>query len=304
MPYYSRKKFVKTSAVLLATALTGTAFDFKKRKNLLSFSTLGCPDWTFTQIMEFASKHHYNGIEVRGIQRQMDVTKCNEFSNQQIKATLQLMKDKKLAFVNLGSSATMHFADGAEREKKLDEAKQYIDLAAQLNCPFIRVFPNNFLKSQERQQTIDLIVKGLVALGNYAKGTGVKVLMETHGDLVYKEDLYNIMNNVAHPDAGLVWDVSNMWTVKKESPAEVYNKLKHYIHHTHIKDAKQVEGKLKYTFLGTGDVPLTEAINALQNSNYKGYYSFEWEKLWHPEIEEPEIALADYTVKMKKYFKK
>jgi len=28
---------------------------------------------------------------------------------------------------------------------------------------------------------------------------------------------------------------------------------------------------------------------------YKGFYSFEWEKRWHPEIEEPEVAFAQYA---------
>jgi sugar phosphate isomerase/epimerase len=78
--------------------------------------------------------------------------------------------------------------------------------------------------------------------------------------------------------------------------------LKKYIHHTHIKDAKLIDGKLQYTFLGQGDVPIFDAIDALSKGGFKGYYSFEWEKLWHPEIPEPEIALADYPVRIKKYF--
>jgi hypothetical protein len=40
----------------------------------------------------------------------------------------------------------------------------------------------------------------------------------------------------------------------------------------------------------------------LYQGGYKGYYSFEWEKLWHPEIAEPELALADYPKKMKTHF--
>ena len=52
-----------------------------------------------------------------------------------------------------------------------------------------------------------------------------------------------------------------------------------------------------------GEVPIFEAIDALQKGGYKGYYSFEWEKLWHPEIAAPEIAIADYPVAMKKHFK-
>jgi hypothetical protein len=54
--------------------------------------------------------------------------------------------------------------------------------------------------------------------------------------------------------------------------------------------------------LGEGNLPIFTAIDALYHGGYKGYYSFEWEKLWHPEIAEPELALADYPTKMKAHF--
>jgi sugar phosphate isomerase/epimerase len=128
--------------------------------------------------------------------------------------------------------------------------------------------------------------------------------MESHGDVVQIDDLLTIMQAAEHSHVGLVWDIANMWTATKESPEEVYNKLKKYIRHTHIKDANLVQGKLAYTLLGQGDVPVFKAIDTLAKSGYKGYYSFEWEKMWHPEIAEPEIALAHYPKAMKKHFKK
>src|ERR1700733_27250 len=128
MIYSTRRKFLQTSGVLLATAFAGDLINLEKTKPLLSFSTLGCPDWTFRQIADFAVKHNYQGIELRGIQRQMDLTKCNEFnSGQNMENTLKLMKEKGLHFVDLGSSTNLHFAEGAEREKNLEEARRFID---------------------------------------------------------------------------------------------------------------------------------------------------------------------------------
>ncbi|HKZ66844.1 MAG TPA: sugar phosphate isomerase/epimerase family protein [Chitinophagaceae bacterium] len=304
MSHSTRKEFLQTSAVVLAAIVTGSSFDFEKNKPLLSFSTLGCPDWTFEQITSFAVQHGYKGIEVRGLQRQIDLTKCPEFLTEESrKATMALMKEKELEFINLGSSATLHFAEGAEREKNLAEGKRFIDLAEQINCPYIRVYPNGFPKGQGRSATIGLIIKGLLELGDYAKGKNVSVLMETHGEVVKIADLEEIMQAAEHPNVGLVWDASNMWTVTKEPPAEAWKRLKKYIHHTHIKDAMLVDGKPQYKLLGQGEVPIFEAIDALSKGGYKGYYSFEWEKLWHPEIAEPEIALADYPKKMKQHFK-
>jgi len=136
--------------------------------------------------------------------------------------------------------------------------------------------------------------------------------METHGDLVESALLEQIMKGAQSPHTGLIWDIYNMWSITKEPPALVYPKLKKYIRHTHIKDGKTlggqmvdgkvVDGKEQYLLLGQGESPIFEAIGLLYEGGYTGYYSFEWEKLWHPEIAEPELALADYPKAMKKFF--
>ena len=301
---YTRKEFLQNSAVLFVAAITNSAFTQEKiNKPLLAFSTLGCPDWTFEQIADFALQNGYQGLEVRGIKREMDLTRCSEFSSpEKIKTTLELMNARGLKFVNLGASAKMHFHEGLDREKNLSEAKAFIDLAQKLECPFVRVFPNNFPKDRERDQTIRTVADNLLILGDYAKDRNVTVLLETHGDFSKSGDILEVMKAAKHPNIGLVWDIANMWTITKEAPIEVYHKLKKYIRHTHIKDAKIIGNKLQYTLLGRGDVPIFEAIDILSKDRYSGYLSFEWEKLWHPEIMEPEIALADYPKVMQKHF--
>ena len=301
----NRRKFLKATTLLMAAPFAPKFFDVKKNKPLLSFSTLGCPDWNFKKITDFAVDHHYKGLEMRGLLREMDLTKCPEFNSpQNISATLALMKEKNLAFVDLGSSCSLHIADPVKRKKNLDEAKRFIDLAQKINCPHVRVFPNNLPKDQDRNKTMELITQGLLELGDYAKGGKVSVLMETHGDLVWSNDLKKIMETAFNEHTGLVWDVTNMWSITKEPPVEVYQKLKKYIRHTHIKDLKMIDGKEHYVLLGEGEVPIFTAIDALRKGGYKGYYSFEWEKLWHPEIAEPEIAIAQYSKVMLEHFSK
>ncbi|HET7897222.1 MAG TPA: TIM barrel protein, partial [Flavisolibacter sp.] len=149
MSTVTRKEFLQTAGVLLAGLLTNPSFAFRKNKLLLSFSTLGCPDWTFQQITDFAVQHGYSGLELRGLQRQMDLTQCPEFATEEArKKTMALMKASGLRFVNLGSSANLHLSEGEEREKNLAGARQFIDLAQQLNCPYVRVFPNLFPKER------------------------------------------------------------------------------------------------------------------------------------------------------------
>ena len=83
--------------------------------------------------MNFAAANHYKGIEVRGIKRELDLTKCPEFSSaENIRSSLSMVKDKGLTFVGLGSSAALHQSDATERQHNLDEAKRFINLAQKL----------------------------------------------------------------------------------------------------------------------------------------------------------------------------
>jgi sugar phosphate isomerase/epimerase len=295
----NRRKFLKQSSGLLG--LSALQLNWAN-KPLLSFSTLGCPGWDFSQVLQHANKNQYSGIEIRGIKGNLDLPALPIFSPTNLASTRRQVADSGLKIINLGSSANMHFLDAKKRQSNLDEAKKFIDLANQLACPFIRVFPNDLPKDQPENETINAIIQGLIELGNFAKSSGVKVLLESHGKVIKSDMLLHIMQETHHQNVGLVWDFFNMWSVTKESPVQVYQTLKKYILHTHIKDAMVTEAGEKYTLLGEGNAPVKEALHALKSDGYSGYYSFEWEKLWHPEIAEPEIAIPHFSKNFSNYW--
>lgn len=65
---------------------------------------------------------------------------------------------------------------------------------------------------------MDLMIKGLLELADHAKGSTVIVLIESHGDLVKTEDLLKIMQSAENAHVGMIWDVTNMWTLTREPP--------------------------------------------------------------------------------------
>lgn len=299
----SRRTFIRKSSLAAAAFVipaTLLAKD-KKKKHNLSFSTLGCPKWSLQTIVDFAAKNSYNGVEIRTIQGELDLTKCPDFSTANITTTKRLFADKALIITDLGASTELHHTEAATRKKHLDEGKAFIDLASKLGSPYIRIFPNKLPTDDTRKAAMDLIASGLSELSTYAKGSGVKVLMETHGDLVKADEILSVMQTADAENAGLVWDIFNMWSITKELPEAVFVQLKNYIKHVHVKDGIIKDGKEQYVLLGRGEGPIKEAVQLLHQSNYKGFYSFEWEKMWHPELEEPKVALADYSLVMKKY---
>lgn len=297
----TRRSAIQTTVASLAAAALLPISGFAKARPKLAFSTLGCPTWDLDTILKTAVSSGYQGVEFRGLLGELDLPKRPEFSSQ-LAETRTRFAGQGVRICNLGSSTQLHHADPAKRTQQLDHARRFIDLAHQLNCPFVRVFPDQLPPDQPRDQTLRLISDGLLELGNYAKAASVTVLLESHGELTRTDLLTTIMQAANHPNVGLIWDIFNMWVDAHEAPVTVYADLKPYIRHVHVKDARITGNKHDYVLLGQGQAPLQEAISALQKGGYEGYYSFEWEKLWHPDIAEPEQAIPHYPGAVRRYF--
>jgi sugar phosphate isomerase/epimerase len=273
----------------------------KAKRYPIAFSTLGCPKWDWLTILSRASEWGYAAVELRGIHGEMDLTKRPEFAAGRMKQTLKDLEALNLRIANLGASARMHEAEPAQRAAQLDEARRFIDLAQRLKAPFVRVFPDRIVAGQPKQASVDRIIAGLQELGRHARGSGVKVVLETHGDIADSPTILQIMKGVAMPEVGLLWDTHHTFVTGKESPAETFRQLGSYIRHVHLKDSIPGDKEVRYVLVGTGKVPVRETVGILAKGRYAGYYSYEWEKGWHPELEEPEVAFPHFAKVMGGY---
>src|SRR3954447_5788891 len=179
---------------LSATALAAPAILMPKPagKLPLAVSTLGCPKWDWNTILKNTSQWGFAALELRGIQDQMDLSKCAEFSGTRLQGSRNDLSALGLKISDLGASAQMHEPDPAKRAKHMDEARRFIDLAHQLEAPYVRVFPNQFIPGEDKKVTFDRISSGLHELGEYARPAGVTVIVESHGEFRRAEDLLPI----------------------------------------------------------------------------------------------------------------
>jgi sugar phosphate isomerase/epimerase len=296
----SRRRFLEGMTAAAAAPAIVRAFQ-KKPRYPIAFSTLGCPQWPWAKVVEQAAALGYAALELRGIEGQMDLTKRPEFAGSRADETLKDLHALDLSISDLGASARMHEADPKVRAAQLDEGRRFIDLAARLKVPYVRVFPDKAPPGDTRADVIARIVDGLRTLGDHAKGGGVTVILESHGDFTDSPSLAAILKGAAHPNVAFLWDAHHTAVFGKESPEQTFNALGSYVRHTHLKDSRPEGTGVRYVLTGTGSVPVEDTVNVLVKAGYKGYYGFEWEKAWHPEIEEPEVAFPHYAEVMRRY---
>jgi len=292
----SRRSFVQTTAFAAAALRSGFSSPIKRT---VGFSTLGCPAWDWPKILDFAHAHDFSAIELRGLQGTMDLPARPEFQPGRIAQSKNEVAAKGLKIACVSSSAQLHDADPDKHKQQIADAKRFIDLASALGAPNVRVFGNKI--EGPKEQIVDRVAAGLRELGAYSGDHGVTVIIESHGDFTDSPTLSDILTRADSPHVGLLWDAHHTFVDGKEVPAFTVQKLGKYIRHTHLKDSvPTADGQRHYVLTGRGDVPVRKQVEVLTDYGYTGCFTFEWEKVWHPDLEEPEIAIADYAEFMKK----
>jgi sugar phosphate isomerase/epimerase len=289
----SRREFLQSSAfALLGAACASTPPARTPVVRLpLGFSTLGCPQWSWNQILEFAEQHRFAALELRGLEDKVDITQHPALAPARLPDVKRHLADRGLTVVCLGASARMHDLDAAQ----LDEAGRYIDLARALGTPYVRVFGDRYVPGESRQATRERIAANLRTIGARAYDQGVTLILESHGDFTDSPSLLEIVERADSPAVALLWDAHHTFVASHEEPEDTVRQLGRWIRHTHLKDSVAAGTGRRYVLTGTGEVPVRRQVETLAKAGYRGYYSFEWEKRWHPDIEEPEVAISQYA---------
>src|SRR5437762_2306001 len=146
----------------------------------IAFTTLACPDWSFEKITDTAHAFGYDGIEIRVLNGTIDILNSPELASTAREATRARLREQNLQISGLGSSVRFIHADAAKFDANVRDGKAFIDRAQMFGAPFIRVYGDPFVPEVPHAESMDRVVDGLRQLGQYAKGSGVSVLIESH----------------------------------------------------------------------------------------------------------------------------
>lgn len=256
--------------------------------NPVSFSTLACPGWSIQTSITKALEYGYDGIEWRG-GAQGHVQPAMPAAQKEVLQKMSMETGLIAVAVTAYTSFVSPLAE--ERQANIDELQRYVDLAAELDAPYVRTFLGELPENTTLDSSLyEKISDCLNTASEYAESVGVKIAIEPHDDFVRASTILPILSRVQHPALRVIWDIGNAFAAG-EDPEESFELMKHRLAYVQVKDGRGRSPAWRLCPLGAGDVPLRHAFELLLAHGYAGALSVEWEYAWHPELDPPEVAL-------------
>ncbi|HEY4025347.1 MAG TPA: sugar phosphate isomerase/epimerase [Candidatus Dormibacteraeota bacterium] len=259
----------------------------------IAFSTLACPAWSLERAVEAAVEHGYQGLELRLIDGE---TIPPDLGAGQRRRVRDLLAGAGLAIVTVDTSIRLA---GAHPASAAADLRGYLELAAEWESPFIRVFGGERPAGAGAAEVTSGMARLLTTVAPDAERLGVGIALETHDSLSRAADVAALLALVESRAVGALWDVLHTYRMGEE-PELATSLVGDRLLHVHVKDGRRRPGEAAWDLvpLSQGEVPVGRSLRALREVGYRGWLSVEWEKKWHPEIAEPEVALPQHAAEL------
>lgn len=158
---------------------------------------------------------------------------------------------------------------GPERDAQIAYVKEWIDHAAVMGAPHIRVFAGSVPKGLSEEQAVANCISAYQECLDYAGERGIFLGLENHHGIVAKpEGLLRIIKAVKSPWAGVNLDSGNFHTA---DPYADLAKIAPYAINVQVKDTLKPAGK------DPEPMDYTRVISILEKANYQGWLTLEYE---------------------------
>lgn len=181
-----------------------------------------------------------------------------------------------VGLLSYGTDCEFQSKDSFERQRQVDRARSFVDLARDTGALGVKVRPNGLPEGVPYATTLRNIAGGLRALGDYGASQGIEIWMEVHGPRTSEPEIAGeILALASHKNVGACWN-SNPSDVKDGSVARSLDLLGPYVRNVHINELYS-------------PYPWSEFFRLLRESGYRRYTLAEV-----PESAEPERFLRYY----------
>lgn len=233
--------------------------------------------WSIVDFVDWCADHNVPGAELTSYFFPPEVDEA---------FLLELKRHCYLRGVQIaGTAVGNNFAlpKGDKLSEQIAYTKKWIDHAATMGAPHIRVFAGPQPKDLTEEQAVASCLEAYQECLDYAAKKGVFLGLENHGGIVALPDnLVKMVQAAKSPWAGINLDSGNFHTadpyadLAKIAPYAVNVQLKMEIKREGAKEAEASDVK--------------RVIQIMRDANYQGWFTLEFETKEDPFVKVPEIC--------------
>ena len=216
------------------------------------------------QFIDFCAQHGCVGTELTSYYFPKDLT--NDY----------LLDIRRHAFLRgiaisgtaVGNSFTHR--PGSQRVEQITMVKRWIDSAAVMGAPHIRIFAGQLQQGMSRTEGKRLCVEAIEECADYAGKKGIFLGIENHGGIVAEaRDLLDIVRAVKSSWVGINLDTGNFHS---EDPYADLAACAPYAVNVQVKVEVRRQGQTE-----PEPADLTRIVQLLRDAGYQGYVALEYE---------------------------
>jgi sugar phosphate isomerase/epimerase len=176
---------------------------------------------------------------------------------------------------------------GPKRDEQLAKTREWIDRAAELDAPVIRIFAGNVPRDATEDQAVAWAIEGIKESLPYAAKKGVTLALENHGGITATpHQILKLVDAVEGPNFGVNLDTGNFHGV---DPYAEIAELAPYAVNVQVKTEIQRKGGGPKE-----EADLARLISILREARYSGYVVLEYEA-----AEDPLKAIPGHIKKLR-----
>lgn len=253
------------------------AFRLKTSLNAFSFNVpLREGKMSLDDLLDFCAQAGFDGVDITGYYfKGYPAVPPDEY----------LFHIKRKAFsLGLEISGTgvrndFTIADKDKRQLEVDHVKKWIEVAAKIGAPVIRIFAGNQKDAKYTQQQVtDWMLQDIQTCVSYGKERGVVIGLQNHNDFIQTADQVNeILSAINSEWVGLILDTGSY---RVHDPYEEIAKSVKYAVNWQIKEKIFVKG-------AEVETDLEKVMAIIKASGYKGYLPIETLGAGDPKVKVP-----------------
>lgn len=240
------------------------------------------PIW---EVLDFGSRNGFDGVELVTNWPAGDYPKPGETSR--IRALRRLHNTYGLQIFSIQLGADQAFdPDRSKRKAWLQDFQERVDLAHQLGCDCVGIWPGGGLRGQTIGDAINRLAESLHSAAEIAAKARVLAAFEIEPPFVFntEEHLKAILEKVNHRSMKTIFDPSHFDLMSGSTgrPHEMLHRIGveniGYVHLTDSDGTLRDGGTSKHLACGDGHIDIQSSLMVLKEGGFRGWINIDtWE---------------------------